>query len=181
MLKPKHDSSRCRVWISIRLTPFIYIIQNKTKLYGMVITYFLLEKITLTVYIPNIKSIIPYLCGFYDFGVPTWRHFKFVDCYARHQQIMLSPISFILIIYDFYLIFKLYCPNSNQSNVYSGWPILLRFHQFGVHFVSDAKHWHHAFDFFQKIIGSKKLWTMWGKVRRNLVFFDVTNCFRLHV
>ena len=70
---------------------------------------------------------------------------------------MLLHISFLLIISCLFLFFKLYHPKTNQFNFFQVDRELSRFYQFGTYFVSDAKHWHHAFDFLQKTIGSQKL------------------------
>ena len=61
-------------------------------------------------------------------------------------------------IYSLYFLSKLYHHESNQFNVFfhvNGKHS--RIHQFGASLISDAKYWHHIFDFLHKANGSKKL------------------------
>ena len=60
---------------------------------------------------------------------------------------MLLSIYFYLFILVYSLLSNSYYPKSIEFNIFQVGRELSRFHQFGAYFVSDAKHWHHAFDF----------------------------------
>ena len=130
-------------------TFFLHHTISKWSLYRMVITYFLLETIILTTYIKRhvfVDSII--VTSQYD-DIPSLLT-------TMHEKCSYLLVSFHL--YIFYILyFRLYYPKSNHFNIFQVDRIFSHFYQFDVHFVSDAKHWHHVFDFLKKTTGSKKL------------------------